>query len=155
MKSLVTTALLREFMQVVADLPVEHVSAELWAAHEALQKEDAIFMLDESYEISKIFNTPTHQVVMLKNFEEEEKTVPLCEWPEDQYIDEEDAYKVEYTTSYQITQIMFHGGVKISRSFGYEEEAERDKYWAKLSQEQAQKFVDATVKFIDDANSGK
>lgn len=146
MKSLVTTTLLRGLLQSIVDMG--SVPVNVAAAYAAISKEDAIYMLDESYEIAKIFNTPTHQVVMLKSFEEEMNE------PDDNDGDDE-GFEVGYSTSYQVTQIMFHNGAKISRSFGFEVEAERDAAWMNLSQESAQKFVDATVKFIDNASAGE
>jgi hypothetical protein len=149
MKSLVTTALLRGLLQALVDQP--DMPIEVAKAYAALSAEDAIFMLDESYEIAKVFNTPTHQVVMLKEFEEERVQKEFDPNDEEDFGEDGpvDSFSVEYSTSYQITQIMFHRGVRIRRSFGYQEEADRDEYWAKVGQQQAQEFVDATVKFIE------
>lgn len=141
MKSLVDTKLLRELIQGVFDTspnPLTEIA-------DALAKQDAIFMLDDSYEIAKIFNTPTHQVVMLKTFEEE-SSESGGEFDEN----DEEVFSVGYSTSHQVTQVMFHKGVRIQRSFGFEEEADRNECWASLTQQTAQEFVDATTKFIDE-----
>jgi hypothetical protein len=109
----------------------------------------------DSYEIAKIFNTPTHQVVMLKTFKEEAKEEQRFD--EEGYPEEDEEgdyiYDVSYSTSYQIKQIMYHNGVQVSRSFGYNEEADRNEFWGKVGQQQAQEFVDATVKFIDEQST--
>jgi hypothetical protein len=150
MKSLVSTALLRGLMDIISKM--SDPSPQLVLAFDLLNAEDAIFMLDESYEIAKIFNTPTHQVVMLKSFEEEAIQGEFDPNGEEDFGEDGPTdYIVDYNTMYQIKQIMFEKGVRVARSFNYEEEAKRDEVWAKMSQDHAQKFVDATIQLMKEA----
>lgn len=107
-------------------------------------------IVHDSYEIAKVFNTPTHQVVMLKSFEEE---AVQREFSHDEDDEDFEDLTVDYDTKYQIKQIMFHDGVRIARSFNYDDEAKRDEVWAIMSQDHAQKFVDATVDLITKAST--
>lgn len=71
----------------------------------------------------RIIELPTHQVLLQKDFDEEEDM-----------------------ESFII--LFYHKGVTIKQTYGYESEEERDKYFSSITEEQAQSILDSILKMF-------
>lgn len=75
----------------------------------------------------KIFELPTHQVLLSKDYDEE---------------DDMDIIQITF----------FIDGVKINQKYGYNSEKEMEEMFNTISQDQIQKIFDATYKMFTDEN---
>lgn len=107
--------------QVLEAFNCTGLTDEMTAAAQALY--DAYFFapkLAEDYEIAKIFNFPTHQVLARR------------------YNDKEVYFISLYAT---------HQGVSVEKTCSYQEEDVRDRNWQKMHSETAAAFLEGFLKF--------
>lgn len=74
----------------------------------------------------RIIELPTHQVLLTKDFDDDEEGSPL------------------------LTVTFFLDGVKVSQKLGYSEEEKRDKIFAEFKDEQAQTMLDNTLTMFNE-----
>lgn len=72
----------------------------------------------------RIIELPTHQILISKDFDEEEEEREL------------------------LVITFFIEGVKVSQKFGYDNEAKRNEMFDKITNEQLQKSLDNTIKMF-------
>ena len=72
----------------------------------------------------RIIELPTHQVLLTKDWDEEDEKPTLV-----------------------IT--LFHEDLEINQTYGYEDEETRDRMFNEITEEQAQNIVDVFVKMMD------
>ena len=74
----------------------------------------------------RIIELPTHQVLLTKDFDDDEESKPL------------------------LTIIFFLEGVKINQKLGYDDEAKRDEMFDKVTHEQVQKTLDNALAMFNE-----
>ena len=74
----------------------------------------------------RIIELPTHQVLLTKDFDDDEESKPL------------------------LTITFFLEGVKVNQKLGYYDEAKRDEMFEKVTDEQAQKTLDNALAMFND-----
>ena len=74
----------------------------------------------------RIIELPTHQVLLTKDFDDDEESKPL------------------------LTITFFLEGVKANQKLGYYDEAKRDEMFEKVTDEQAQKTLDNALAMFND-----
>ena len=74
----------------------------------------------------RIIELPTHQVLLSKDFDNDEDNMPL------------------------VTITFFIDGVKVTQKYGYESEDMRDETFDKITNEWAQKVLDSTLEMFND-----
>ena len=74
----------------------------------------------------RIIELPTHQVLLTKDFDDDEESKPL------------------------LTITFFLEGVKVNQKLGYDDEAKRDKIFNDFTDEQAQTMLDNTLAMFNE-----
>jgi hypothetical protein len=74
----------------------------------------------------RIIELPTHQVLLTKDFDDDEESIPL------------------------LTITFFLEGVKVDQKLGYYDEAKRDEMFDKVTAEQVQKTLDNALSMFND-----
>ena len=74
----------------------------------------------------RIIELPTHQVLLTKDFDDDEESKPL------------------------LTITFFLEGVKVNQKLGYDEEAKRDEMFDKVTKEQVQKTLDNALAMFNE-----
>ena len=78
----------------------------------------------------RIIELPTHQVLLTKDFDDDEESKPL------------------------LTITFFLEGVKVNQKLGYDEEAKRDEMFDKVTKEQVQKTLDNALAMFNEQLCG-
>jgi hypothetical protein len=74
----------------------------------------------------RIIELPTHQVLLTKDFDDDEESKPL------------------------LTITFFLEGVKVNQKLGYDDEAKRDEMFDKVTEEQVQKTLDNALAMFNE-----
>ena len=74
----------------------------------------------------RIIELPTHQVLLTKDFDDDEESKPL------------------------LTITFFLEGVKVNQKLGYDDEAKRDEMFEKVTDEQVQKTLDNALAMFNE-----
>jgi hypothetical protein len=74
----------------------------------------------------RIIELPTHQVLLTKDFDDDEESKPL------------------------LTITFFLEGVKVNQKLGYDDEAKRDEMFDKVTDEQVQKTLDNALAMFNE-----
>ncbi len=74
----------------------------------------------------RIIELPTHQVLLTKDFDDDEESKPL------------------------LTITFFLDGVKVNQKLGYDDEAKRDEVFDKVTEEQVQKTLDNALAMFNE-----
>ena len=74
----------------------------------------------------RIIELPTHQVLLTKDFDDDEESKPL------------------------LTITFFLEGVKVNQKLGYDDEAKRDEIFDKVTDEQVQKTLDNALAMFNE-----
>jgi hypothetical protein len=74
----------------------------------------------------RIIELPTHQVLLTKDFDDDEESKPL------------------------LTITFFLEGVKVNQKLGYDDEAKRDEMFNKVTNEQVQKTLDNALAMFNE-----
>lgn len=74
----------------------------------------------------RIIELPTHQVLLTKDFDDDEESKPL------------------------LTITFFLEGVKVNQKLGYDDEAKRDEMFDKVTDEQVQKTLDNVLAMFNE-----
>ena len=74
----------------------------------------------------RIIELPTHQVLLTKDFDDDEESKPL------------------------LTITFFLEGVKVNQKLGYDDEAKRDEMFDKVTDEQVQKTLDNALAIFNE-----
>lgn len=74
----------------------------------------------------RIIELPTHQVLLTKDFDDDEESKPL------------------------LTITFFLEGIKVNQKLGYDDEAKRDEMFEKVNDEQVQKTLDNALAMFNE-----